>query len=227
MTPPALSPWPRRAPEAVGSRNQIPPVAGPADLLAPGQMFSNIELRAMEIDGVLDRVFGSGYLPRGSKQHAEHRAIAMSLEIPANLVHRVILGRFSAAWVYGCGERPSRVTALIDHKRRAGALPPFSSLQVHEVTLGRFDVAQLAGIRITTVLRTAVDLAFQQAFAAPGWPDPVAILWLMTQKAELGCPLALVHQAIETLPRVPHKQRALARVKNLIQNGHPGQNVAN
>lgn len=196
-----------------------PAIPGPNDLIVPGRLFSHAELGAMHADGILKRVFGSGYLPAAAAETAEHRALAMSLEIPAGLLHKLILGRFSAAWVYGCAEQPPRVTALIDHKRRAGSLPPFHSLQVHEVTLGRFDVTSVARIRITSVLRTTVDLAFQRSPTVPGWPDPAMVLWQMTQQKSLGCPLALVRNAVAALPRVPYKHRALARLETLEQNG--------
>lgn len=193
----------------------------PHELLVPGSLFHEVELAALHSDGVLQRVFGSGYLPAGMAQTAEHRALAMSLEIPAGLLHKLILGRFSAAWVYGCSAKPPRVTALLDHKRRAGSLPPFSALQIHEVTLGRFDVVQLARIRITSVLRTAVDLAFQRPPTAEGWPDPATVLWQISTQASLGCPLSLVREAIKALPRAPHKHRALDRIATLAEQGPP------
>ncbi|MDN5670031.1 MAG: hypothetical protein L0G87_16725 [Renibacterium salmoninarum] len=197
----------------------IPPA--PHELIVPGRLFADVELAALHADGVLQRVYGSGYLPAGTAETAEHRALAMSLEIPAGLVHKVILGRFSAAWVYGCAAKPPRVTALLDHKRRAGSLPPFSALQIHEVTLGRFDVVQLARIRITSVLRTAVDLAFQRTPSSADWPDPAAVLWQISERRKLGCPLALVRNAVQSLPRVPHKNRALARISELMEHGPP------
>lgn len=197
------------------------PIPAPHELIVPGSLFSAVELAALYSDGVLQRVFGSGYLPAGVSETAEHRALAMSLEIPAGLLHKLILGRFSAAWVYGCAAKPPRVTALIDHKRRAGSLPPFSTLQIHEVTLGRFDVVQLARIRITSVLRTAVDLAFQRRPTAEGWPNPATVLWQISEQRSLGCPLSLVRDAVQALPRVPHKNRALTRITELMGQGPP------
>lgn len=139
----------------------------------------------------------------------------MSLQIPANLEGKLILGRYSAAWIYGIGFAPPRVTALIDHKRRAGALPPFNSLQVHEVTLGRFDTVFKAGVRVTTPLRTAVDLAFQPRPSSEEWPDPVAVLAELCADSSLSCPLPLVRRAVESMIRVPHRFKALERLSAL------------
>ncbi|WP_045073956.1 hypothetical protein [Psychromicrobium lacuslunae] len=185
-------------------------------LLSPGRLFSATELQAMARDRVLQRIFGACYLPSGRQVLPEHRAVAMSLYFPAQLIDRLILGRFSAAWVHGCTPPPPRVTALLDHRRRAGMLPPFTQLQVHEVTLGRFDVVDRAGVRVTSVLRTAVDLAFQPRPTRLGWPDPVEVLAQLCTSSELACPTTLVLRAIESLGRVPYKQKAISRVSKLF-----------
>ncbi|WP_394937769.1 hypothetical protein [Psychromicrobium sp. YIM B11713] len=184
-------------------------------LLAPGRLFSWAELQGMARDGVLQRVFGACYLPAGALVQAEHRAVAMSLHFPPNMVSRLVLGRFSAAWVHGSTFMPPRVTALIDHRRRAGMLPPFSQLQVHEVRLGRFDVIERSGVRVTSALRTAVDLAFQGRPSVPGWADPVEILGQLCENPELACPASLVRRAIECMGQVPYKHKALKRVDSL------------
>lgn len=184
-------------------------------LLSPGRLFSATELQAMARDKVIQRIFGSCYLPAGKTILPEHRAVAMSLYFPANLIDRLILGRFSAAWVHGCTIAPPRVTALMDHRRRAGMLPPFTQLQVHEVTLGKFDVVERAGVRVTSVLRTAVDLAFQARPTRQGWPDPAELLDQLCGTVEFACPASLVTRAIESLGRVPYKQKALKRVQSL------------
>ncbi len=170
----------------------------------------------MALDGVIRRVAGDCYLPMDVPTSTEHRAIALGLAFPARLQDRLIIGRLSAAWVYTGQHLPPRITALIDHRRRSGALPPFSALHIHEVTLGSHDIRRISGVRVTTPLRTAVDLAFMLPSTVGGWPDPEAVLWELCRQPGLRCPLPLVREAVAALSRAPHRLRALNRVDRLL-----------
>ena len=188
------------------------PGSVPAEMvLAPGRNFSRAELRAMRLDGVLAAVFGDAYTPASVPHTHILRARALALALPPNLVGRAVVGRFSAAWIYGCAPAPARISLLVDVGHRVGALRPWSGCIVHEVSLGRFDAANIAGISVTTPLRTAVDLALH-GDAEAALPALAAI----TSDAKLGCPPGLVRQALEATHRVPHKAAALERIRALL-----------
>lgn len=197
----------------------VPGAAGapqPSDVIAPGKRFHYCELQVLQREGVLRQLYGSAFLPCDVRERPEHRAVAMSLSLPANLRSRLLLGRLSSAWVYTGAACPPRVTALLDHRRRSGSLPPFSQLQVHEVRLGKFDEWRLGTVRLTSPLRTAVDLLFQPE-GPPDWPSAEQALREMLARPELGVTLSVLRQALATRPRAPFRRRAEDRLDQLSQ----------
>lgn len=182
---------------------------------SPGRLFSAVELSQLAREGAIEHLFGNAYSLSGFECEARHRALAMSLSLPANLSHRLILGRLSAAWVYTGVYRPPRVTGLLDHRRRSGSLPAFSQVGVHEVAIGRFDVSILSNIRVTTPLRTAVDLLFIRQ-VPEGWPNPLLALKALIN-AEPSLNPRLIAAAIQARPRAPYKKQALARLSALSE----------
>lgn len=196
---------------------QARPSGGPSipgdTVLSPGRSFSRAELRAMSLDGVLAPVYGDAYTPAACQHTPALRARAAALAMPAQLADRAVIGRLSAAWIYGCAAAPARISLLIDNGHRVRALRPWSGCVLHEVSLGRFDVVRLAGTPVTTALRTAVDLALhvdeRQCLPA---------LRAISRDAALNCPLGLIRQALEGSPRVPRKGAALERIRTLLQD---------
>ncbi|MBO0922774.1 hypothetical protein J1G42_18300 [Cellulomonas sp. zg-ZUI222] len=81
------------------------------------------------------------------------RAAAFAALVP----QRGTVGREAAAWVHAGGSPPGRVTVLV----RSGARrpDPHPSRTTAEADLTEADVVDLGGVRVTTVLRTAVDVA--------------------------------------------------------------------
>src|SRR6476661_6822966 len=83
-----------------------PPGAGapgaPTVLYSPGTLFSWSELQAMASDGVLTRLSQRGYLPPGAAPSPQLRARAAACTIPPPIRQRVVAGRLTAAWIYGC-----------------------------------------------------------------------------------------------------------------------------
>ncbi|MBO0900396.1 hypothetical protein J1G43_10515 [Cellulomonas sp. zg-ZUI22] len=81
------------------------------------------------------------------------RAAAFAALVP----QRGTVGREAAAWVHAGGSPPDRVTVLV----RSGARrpDPHPSRTTAEADLTEADVVDLGGVRVTTVLRTAVDVA--------------------------------------------------------------------
>ncbi|WP_051478503.1 hypothetical protein [Arthrobacter sp. H5] len=177
-----------------------------------GTVFSYVELQAMRIDGLVENVCGESFVRTDYAATAEIRAQSAINSVPRALLHRVALGRQSAAWVYGCAPAPLVVSLVTDHRRRTTALPPFSDAIMHQVTLGPCDLQRIGGIGVTSPLRTAMDVAIHGQ-------DPWAVPALKRISAEpaLRCPLALVVMALEDAQRVPGKTQALARLREAMR----------
>jgi hypothetical protein len=183
-------------------------------VLVPGYHFSGAELQAMALDGVLVRIHGQAYAPTTQKCSPAVRARAAALTLPAPFVERVVLGRLTAAWVHGCAPDPELLSLLVDWRRRTTALPPWSGCILHEVALGPHDVVPVAGVPVTSALRTAYDVALQvpQAQALP-------VLAALFREALPGEALQLVRQAVAAGHRLPHKAAALATLDVLDRSG--------
>ncbi len=94
----------------------------PAEMvLSPGRNFTRAELRAMKLDGVLAAVFADAYTPATVPHAPALRARALALALPPNLVDRAVIGRLSAAWIYGCAPAPARISLLVDVGHRVGS----------------------------------------------------------------------------------------------------------
>ncbi|MCZ2402747.1 hypothetical protein IV498_05990 [Paenarthrobacter sp. Z7-10] len=187
--------------------------ANPQTVLSPGRMFHRSELRSMSLDGLLTPVFADAYTVTGTASTPAMRSHAVSLALPANLVNRAVLGRLTAAWIYGCGPAPSTISLLVDNGHRITALRPWSGCILHEVSLGPFDVIQFSGAAVTSPLRTAVDVALHVPSA-----QAVPVLLMLSADPVLKCPLTLIRDALESGCRIPHKTRALECVRWLLNH---------
>lgn len=191
----------------------VPPqTASGEDVLQVDRPFSASELQAMVNDGLLIHLFGATYLRAGARPGPQIRARAIAGELPAALRERAVIGRQSALWIHTGGMAPAKINLLVDHKRRTSALRPFSGCQLHEVHLAAADVALVSGadIRVTTPLRTAVDMAL---YAPEGEAAPA--VRLLSSHPLLDCPLESVRARLEAMVRVPRKRAALALVDAL------------
>lgn len=116
----------------------------------------------------------------------------------ARLREKIMLGRFTAVWVYGCmytmpRALPGPLQLLIHHRCSTMALPPSTSPVLHEARLDSGDGMDIAGISITAPLRTAIDPA-RPVPALPGgrsrrqnacWPSPPG--WWRRSRWLRGC----------------------------------------
>lgn len=179
-------------------------------LYSPGPLFSWPELQAMAADGVLTQLYQRGYLPPGAPPSPQLRARAASLAVAPAIRHRVVAGRMTAAWIYGCAAEPDRLALLIDANRRLSSLRSVRGCTFHEVRLGPFDVVSMGGLMVSSPLRTAVDVALhvEAGLALPA-------LRAFLSKPELGVRLRLLRLAVDASPRVPHKKAALAKIAAL------------
>lgn len=206
--------------------SRLSPAASPAtapgplrpSLLLPGRPFSGNELRAMELDGLLVHVFETGYIGSTEPITPAHRALAAAAVLPAGFRRKVVLGRLTAAWVYGCAPPEPKVTVLLDHRYRATSQGRCRAVRIHEVALGSADTVGMAGVPVTSPLRTALDVAVH----APD-EDAVPALLALSSVPALKCPLGYIRQTLQLRPRMPGKAKALERVNSaLAQRGAEG-----
>ncbi|WP_231494259.1 type IV toxin-antitoxin system AbiEi family antitoxin [Arthrobacter sp. 9MFCol3.1] len=203
---PAAPPVPGR--HAPGPRGPGP---GNCELYSPGALFSWPELQAMAADGVLTQLYQRGYLPPGADASPQLRARAASLAVAPAIRQRVVAGRMTAAWIYGCATEPDRLALLVDANRRISSLRSVRGCTFHEVRLGPFDVVSMGGLMVSSPLRTAVDVAMHvdEERALPA-------LRALLARPELGVRLRLLRLAVDASPRVPHKRAALAKLAALV-----------
>ena len=187
-----------------------PPNRSPSELYSPGALFSWPELQAMASDGVLTQLYQRGYLPPGTRPTPQLRARAASVLISPSIRQRVVAGRMTAAWIYGCATEPDRLALLVDANRRISSLRSTRGCTFHEVRLGPFDVVSLGGLMVSSPLRTSVDIALH---VEPGRAVPA--LRALLGKPELGLGLRLLTHAIEATPGMPYRKAALAKLEQL------------
>ncbi|HSN36526.1 MAG TPA: hypothetical protein VLT34_09275 [Arthrobacter sp.] len=186
------------------------PDSPPPELYSPGALFSWPELQAMASDGVLTQLYQRGYLPPGTRPTPQLRARAASILIRPAIRQRVVAGRMTAAWIYGCADEPDRLALLVDSSRRISSLRSTRGCTLHEVRLGPSDVVSLGGLMVSSPLRTSVDIALHVE------PErAVPALRALLGKPELGLRLRLLMVAVEASPRVPHKKAALTKLEYL------------
>lgn len=166
----------------------------------------------MALDGLLTHVFGSTYVRPGTSTGPALRAGAIADQLTAGLLKKAVIGRQSAAWIYGCAPVPARATLLIDRNRRTTSVSSFSGSLIHEVQLPASDTLTLAGTAVTTPVRTARDLALYS-------PEAQAAHWVqaLTANPALACTLNDVKTALEVLVRVPRKRAAISLVEELME----------
>ena len=187
------------------------------ELYSPGKPFTWPELQSMAGDGVLSQFHQHGYTLPDVAASPQMRARAAANAVPAAIRQRVVAGRMTAAWIYGCAGEPDRLALLVDAKRRISSLRNTRGCSLHEVRLGPCDVVSLGGLMVSSPLRTALDIALH-VDAQRALPALEALL----SRPENDVRLRLLVLAIESTPRVPHKKSALEKLARLAPSLVPG-----
>lgn len=187
------------------------------ELYAPGRPFDSPELQSLAADGILARFHQHGYTLPGVAASAQLRARAAAGSVPPQVRQRVVAGRMTAAWIYGCADEPDRLALLVDAKRRVSSLRNTRGCTLHEVRLGPFDVVSMGGLMVSSPLRTALDIALH-VDAERAVPTLANLL----ARPEKDVRLRLLVLAIEASPRVPHKKAALEKLSRLAPALVPG-----
>ncbi|MDQ4501155.1 type IV toxin-antitoxin system AbiEi family antitoxin [Sinomonas sp. ASV322] len=183
-------------------RGSVRPLSRTEVILTPGSPFTHAELRAMAIDGVVRRVVGTAYASSAHEETAALRAAALGATLDAGIANKAVVGRLSAAWIYGCSAAPEAPVLLVPAPRRLSSAGKGPGILLHEVALGDFDVVDLGPVQVTSPLRTAVDIAVHTE-AKTALP----VLRRLLARPGLGLTLSLMRRALESLPRQPHKRR--------------------
>lgn len=165
------------------------------------------ELSAARLDGEL---FGLAdcYLPADLPEGAEVRAAALRAALPHE---RLIAEQQSAAWIWGvldAAPSPHRFAAAIGARvgRRSS-----SWMRVREVVIADADRTEVAGLEVTTPLRTALDLLRGAEFAAAE-RELVRALMAMGGFTADDC-----RAGIDARRNLPHKHEARARLDAVTQ----------
>lgn len=132
------------------------------------------------------------------------RALALTALLPP----RLIVEQLTAAWVWGAVYRaPDRRQVCVDIGARARPVN-LHGLAIREVVIAKEHIVDVAGLSITSPLRTAVDLArFLPRFAVV---ESHAVAHLM-RIGGFGVEECL--RAMSTRRNLPNKKRALSRLQ--------------
>jgi hypothetical protein len=177
------------------------------ELYSPGRPFAWPELQSLAADGVLAQFHQHGFTLPEAPASPQLRARAAANAISAAVRQRVVAGRMTAAWIYGCAAEPDKLALLVDAKRRISGLRNTRGCTLHEVRLGPFDVVSMGGLMVSSPLRTAVDIALHVEA-----PRALPALQGLLARPEKDVRLRLLVLAIEATPRVPHKRAALEKL---------------
>lgn len=112
------------------------------------------ELHAARLDGELVAV-ADFFSPIDQPDDIQHRAHVLAGMTP----HRMIAEKHSAAWVWGVSsDPPRRQQFCVDIDARV-CISAAASHRLREVVIDDSEIADIGDLRLTTPLRTAIDIA--------------------------------------------------------------------
>lgn len=172
-----------------------------ASVLADSDLTS-AELQAARLDGEVYDLAGA-FCQIGELESPVHRARAvLGARSP-----RLIAELGTAAWIWGAAPEPIRLEFSVTPDARA-RLSPAQHIAVRELVYEPADIRELDGVRVTTPLRTILDLA---RFADPFDPAPVIGL-----AAIAGLTLDDCLEALAGRSGIPAKHRAAANLRTAL-----------
>jgi hypothetical protein len=161
------------------------------------------ELCAARLDGELFRLDGC-FCPIDEPQVSALRGAALAAVVP----DRVIAEQRSAAWVWGAIDQPPTRHELCASSGARVRPPASLRVAVREVVIDELSIAEIGGMRVTTPLRTVVDLArFSTTF---GDVERAMVLTLM-MLGEFG--VEACEADINGRRNLPNKKIAIARLR--------------
>lgn len=113
---------------------------------------NSVELQAARLDGEVYQL-ADAYCLVGELEAPQHRARA----VLGTRSPRLIAELGTAAWIWGAAVRLPRLEFAVTPDSRA-RFPPRHRIAVREIVYEPGDVTELGGVRMTTPLRTILDL---------------------------------------------------------------------
>jgi hypothetical protein len=165
------------------------------------------ELCSARLDGEVYEV-DACYSPVDELASPWLRAAALAAQVPS----RLIAERSTAAWVHGAVRTPPRTHEYcVDSVARCHP-PALRNVRIREVVLDERDTVVVAGLRVTTPLRTLCDIARTVADLTPRHRS--ACLGLLAMP---GVTDAAAREHLAACGALPDKRRALARLDELAR----------
>ena len=159
------------------------------------------ELSALRLDGLVFAVDGC-FAPVDQVEQPRHRAAALAPLVGP----RIIVERASAAWVWGAlASPPTRHTLCSSATARRRGTGPLRGA-VREVAISPDEILLLAGVAVTSPLRTVVDLLRVEA----DFEDWRAVCERLM--AAGGLTTGALRDELALRPRLPHRRRAEERL---------------
>ncbi|MGK4064674.1 hypothetical protein AB0Y14_01215 [Rothia sp. HC945] len=186
-------------------------LGSPPSLVIAGLHLTEAEALLLTARGLLvphvNSVYGS------TPPCPESRATAAALHLRPLSRQRAILHRLTAAWIYGCAPPPALLECTAFGPSGLTLDPVESAFVRHRyTTYTTYEALRIGPLRVTTPLRTCVDLA---AFGQDKHGDTA--LATLLRAPGLGCAPETVCAALEAVPRLAFRKRAVRRVHALSE----------
>lgn len=160
------------------------------------------ELAAARLDGELFRI-DDCFAPVDEIEQPAHRASALRAGLP----DQHIAEQRSAAWVWGALDGPPTHHEFCIASGARGHTPGVGWMRVREVVIEAGEIATIAGLQLTTPLRTVVDIArFSVGF---GEAEERICAWLMRHH---GFGIVECVDDMNRRRNLPNKRLAVARL---------------
>lgn len=179
----------------------------PADFLS-----SEGEIQIFIRQNQLTEICFDMYCHRSIAQTPLLKATAISLYLSSNYLKRGRLSRNSAAWIWGYNpEKPGTLHIDFDRNQRINITrAKRKNITCHQVRVLPYDFISLGALKVTTPLRTAIDLLLND-HSDLGQQTIKNIL----SDRDNQCSVQQIQATLDHLPYVKHKKRALERLKDL------------
>ena len=165
------------------------------------------ELHAAKLDGELypvDRCFS----PVDEIDWLWNRARALSLTVPS----RLIAEQRTAAWIYGALSRAPRQHQFCADISARVRPPALVAITVREVVIDASELLQVAGLLVTTPLRTVVDLARSSVNFTS---DDLRAVRDLMRIGRFG--IEECRSVLDRRRNLPHKRLALERIDEAVR----------
>lgn len=166
----------------------------------------------MQRDDLAAALLGGICSPRLLPVTRVQRAEAIRALVPAAVLEHAVLHRTTAAWFLSCCPAPARLHLMVHRQRRTTTRPvdpQHDSLpwEVRQLVHEPQDVDRIHGLRVTTPLRTAADLAC--------WEDSTAMpaLEQLLEAPHLGVEPQAVMDLLRHRSRLPDRRRGMVALR--------------